>query len=245
MKDSSIDIRFLAKLIDESNYTVVVLGGRFSEDLGYTIPSPYHRSLWSKVGDYLTINGFKKNLSKSWSFYKGLYEKALELDQNRDYRSIIDLLERGYLQAVITSSIDGVLSKKNSLNIVELAGNIRRSRCLRGEHVFSTQKVIEEEIYRCPIDGEPVRPDIIFYGEHVGEREWIRAIVEISSAELVIIAGLDPVISPYNKLPLVAQMYGVRSVFIDSSIKWFESLSGVHIEYSPSRIWSKLVRLLL
>ncbi len=244
MNGSKIDINGLAELIDKSGYTVVVLGDKFTEDLGYVMPSPYHAGLWRKLGKYLTLKGFTADPEGAWGFYKGLYEKAIELDNNNTYKNIIEMIKRGLVQAVITTSIDGVLSRFKSLNIIELSGNIRRAKCMREKHFFDTEKVIKEKMYRCPDDGDPIRPDIVFYDEEVSEREWIRAIVEISAAELVIVAGLDPVIAPYNMLPLVARVFNRKLVVIDTSTWGAAEIADAVLSRSPSSIWRELLKTL-
>lgn len=239
MRGSNI-VDLLAKLLNESNYTTVVLGDKFAEDIGFTIPSPYHRSLWSKIGVYLSIDGFKKDPVKAWSFYRRLYEKAVELDNHPVYKSLLNLVEKGFVQAVITTSFDGVLSRKSSLNVIELGGNIRKTRCLSKGHIYDTREVIVKEDYRCPVDGSYLRPNIVFYGEKISGREWVRAIVELSSSELVIVAGLDPLVSPYNRLLLVPRLYSVKTVFVGPPTEMVKPASSIYVEYSPSDIWVKV-----
>ena len=194
-------IKDLEQMIKASNYTVFFGGAGVSTESGL-------KDFRSKDGLYsekfqdispeqiLSYSYFKNHPENFYTYYK---EKFLsqKVKPNQAHYVLSTLEKKGKLQAIITQNIDNLHQLAGSKNVIELHGSVYRNysipskRKYDGIEIILNQKGIPYDAY-----GEMIRPDVTLYEESLKEEVILKAIKEISQAELLIIGGTSLTVYP-------------------------------------------------
>ena len=119
------------------------------------------------------------------------------------------------LDAVITQNIDRLHARAGSRELIEVHGTIARSSCLRCGNAFSLAEVRERQaadpgrIPRCDC-GEPLKPDVVLFGEYLPVDAMARAERFAASADLMLCIGSSLEVYPVAQLPEVTLTAGGR-----------------------------------
>ncbi|MBR7161443.1 MAG: NAD-dependent protein deacylase [Clostridia bacterium] len=142
-------------------------------------------------GDYL-----RRYPEKFYRYYKKnmLYPNA---EPNAAHRALAKLEQAGKLTAVITQNIDGLHQAAGSRNVIELHGSVLRNYCISCFREYPLSYVTEADgVPVCGHCGNPVRPDVVLYGEGLDGLSFARAQREIERADLLIVGGTSLTVYP-------------------------------------------------
>jgi NAD-dependent deacetylase len=205
----------LAALLREAR-TVVALTGA-----GVSVPSgiPDFRSpgsgLWENVNpmEVAHIDAFQADPVRFWQFYGQRFQTLEDKEPNGAHRVLAELERRGRLDAVITQNIDGLHHAAGSQDVVEVHGSISHAVCLRcgaregqGE-VRARLAAAADGVPRCAC-GEPLKPDVVLFGEYLDERALARASALAASADLLLCVGSSLEVYPVAQLPRITLAAG-------------------------------------
>ncbi|HWF50617.1 MAG TPA: NAD-dependent deacylase [Solirubrobacteraceae bacterium] len=205
----------LAELIRGARSVVALTGA------GISVPSgiPDFRSpgtgLWEKVDpmEVAHIDVFRRDPQRFWSFYGDRFQTLEEKRPNRAHAALAALEGAGLLEAVITQNIDQLHSRAGTRELIEIHGTIAHSSCLRCgaryglEDVRARQLAGERRIPRCDC-GEPLKPDVVLFGEYLPVDALARAEELASGADLMLCIGSSLEVYPVAQLPLVTLSAG-------------------------------------
>src|SRR5262249_39076668 len=112
--------------------------------------------LWRnfRAEDLATPAAFARDPQLVWEGYEGRRDLIRAAEPNAAHRAIARLDEA----VVVTQNVDGLHARAGSRNVIELHGNIFRTRCTRGGEVR------HEQGRKCPC-GALLRPDVVWFGE--------------------------------------------------------------------------------
>ena len=172
----------LAELIGEADSVIALTGA------GISVPSgiPDFRSagsgLWENVNsmEVAHIDAWRADPARFWDFYGQRFGLLADKEPNDAHRVVARLEELGLLEAVLTQNIDMLHQKAGTVELVELHGTIQTSSCLRcGAHkplgeVVSMLGKAPDGVPRCDC-GEPLKPDVVLFGEMLVEEQVNRA----------------------------------------------------------------------
>ena len=123
--------------------------------------------------------------------------------------------KRGILSAVVTQNIDGLHQLAGSKNVIELHGSIHRNYCTKCGKFYPLSAVTETDgVPRCECGGV-IKPDVVLYEESLRSEDIENAVLEISSADTLIIGGTSLVV--YPAAGLVRYFNGKHLVVINKS----------------------------
>ncbi len=199
----------LAKLIRAADSVVALTGA------GISVPSgiPDFRSpgtgLWENVDPMAVahIDAFRRDPEQFWSFYGERFQTLEDKRPNRAHEVLAELEEAGLLDAVITQNIDRLHARAGSRQLVEVHGTIAHSSCLRCRAQFPLGDVRARQgadalgIPRCDC-GEPLKPDVVLFGEYLPAQALARADQLAASADLMLCIGSSLEVYPVADLPL-------------------------------------------
>lgn len=212
------DKETLQKLIDESKKIVFFGGAGVATESGI----PDFRSqdgLYNQTYSYppetiLSAPFFENNTAEFYRFYR---EKRLFIDKkpNACHYYLAKLEQTGKLTSIITQNIDGLHQKAGSKKVLELHGSIHRNYCRDCGRFYSGEDILnrKEPVPHCPHCGGIIKPDVVLYGEAVDERTLTKARIQISEADLRIIAGTS--LAVYPAAGLVSYFQGRHLVLIN------------------------------
>ena len=146
---------------------------------------------------------------------------------------------------LITQNVDGLHQAAGSQHVLELHGNIWRTRCTRcGEVGEGHQVPLPELPPHCPVCGGLLRPDVVWFGESLPADVLDAAWAAAGRCRLMLVIGTSAVVQPAASLPLVALRNGARVVEVNPaetplSADAHEVLRGPAAEMVPAW-WKKI-----
>jgi NAD-dependent deacetylase len=115
-----------------------------------------------------------------------------------------------------TQNIDGLHAAAGSRDVLELHGNVWRARCLRCDARADLRDLNEEERPPgCPDCGDPMRPDVVLFGELLPADVYAVAAERAAECELCFVVGTSALVYPAAGLPLVARRAGAYVVEVN------------------------------
>jgi len=244
-------IEAVADLIAGSPRAVVFTGAGISTESGI----PDFRSpggIWSKYDpDDFTYQKFVSSLEsrkKHWQLIgQGLFTEGAE--PNPAHLAIAELERIGKLECVITQNVDNLHQKAGNSpeKVFELHGNMRWVRCLSCGKRYPMEDIRKQvnksiEVPDCDACHGILKPDGVFFGEALPERELTRAIYHSKNCDLFIVIGSTLVVSPASYMPSYAVNAGAKLVIINLSSTPMDSVATVLIRGKAGEIMPKIVQ---
>ena len=151
------------------------------------------------------INVFKEDPTIFGRFCAKLYPQIKHAQPTKGHRMLKKLEEMGKLKSIITQNIDGLHTKTGNKNIIEVHGHVREYVCVNTMHHrlntadLSDTKIASGEGVICTECHGLMKPDVIFFGEHVKDLE--KALTEVQRADLILVMGTSLTVYPVAGLP--------------------------------------------
>jgi NAD-dependent deacetylase len=196
----------LAALIHDRQPCVVLTGAGVSTESGI----PDFRSpsgLWATFDplEYGSIDAFRADPLKVWSFYKPRVAMLTEAEPNPAHLALAELERRGFVEAVVTQNIDLLHGRAGSKEVVEVHGSIRTATCPRCGERYSLEQVLEllddADAPACPACGAILKPDVVFFGELLPPEAIERAYELSRRTRLLLVVGSALEVYPIAGLP--------------------------------------------
>jgi NAD-dependent deacetylase len=153
------------------------------------------------------IDVFRRDPARFWAFYGQRFQALQDKRPNRAHELLAQLERWGLLRAVITQNIDGLHRRAGTRELVEVHGTVAHSSCLRCgssyplEEVRSRQAAGKRGVPRCDC-GEPLKPDVVLFGEYLPPGAFERAERLADEADLMLCIGSSLEVYPVAELPL-------------------------------------------
>lgn len=180
----------------------------------------------------------KENLPEVWEWFDYRRGVLKNCQPNEAHRSLMlweSRLRENFL--LVTQNIDGLHTQAGSRNILEMHGNIQRSKCTKGcllkYEMLPTEIPHTPEI--CDLCDSPLRPDVVLFGEMLPEGYFEYAVEFAGDCDLFVSIGTSAVVYPAAGLAEVAKRNGAFCIEINPeetpvSYLYDESLRGKAVE---------------
>jgi NAD-dependent deacetylase len=240
------DVARLAELIGSRQPCVVLTGAGVSTESGI----PDFRSptgLWARFDplEYGSIEAFRRDPRKVWSFYKPRVAMLTEAEPNPAHEALAELEERGFVEAVVTQNIDLLHERAGSREVVEVHGSIRTSTCLGCGRSYELARVLEllteAEAPACPDCGEILKPDVVFFGELLPAAAIDRAYELARKARLLLVVGSALEVYPVAGLPLETVGTGGQLAIVNRGPTGFDAQAALKIDGSAGEVLPQVV----
>lgn len=185
--------------------------------------------IWNdrQVEELATVTTMKKDPAEFWGFYNDRRAQLEKAKPNLGHYALVDIERHFEDFTVITQNIDDLHRRAGTNKLIELHGNIFRDKCTACGNLQSPG----EGEHRCQKCGEPVRPDVVLFGENLDQKN-IRAAQEVAAVcEVFFSVGTSSIVEPAASLPYLAKANGAYLVELNTeetplSIHANESLRG-------------------
>lgn len=149
----------------------------------------------------------ERDLPAVWEWFDYRRDLLQALNPNPAHNEIANWQDRFSEFTLVTQNIDGLHQKAGSRDVIELHGSIWRVRCV-GCHarfeILSSQPRAEA----CPDCGDPVRPDVVLFGEMLPAGAFEQAAAAAANCELCFVIGTSALVYPAAGLPEIARTAG-------------------------------------
>lgn len=222
--------RALAELIRASKSTVAITGAGISTGSGI----PDFRSpggLWSKVDpmEVCSLDVWALEPERFWSFYlEHLDLDPARYEPNPAHCALAELERQGLLALVITQNIDSLHQKAGTQALIEIHGSGRRLVCPCGAQFprSELESYLREGVPYCPDcaaagdPDQPLKPDVVLFGETLPQRELARSFELCHDAELLLCIGSSLTVHPVASFPQQTRRGGGKICVVSRDSAW-------------------------
>lgn len=195
---------------------VVLTGSGVSAESGVPTFSEAQKGLWARFDpqELATPEAFERDPGLVWDWYEWRRKLVMEACPNPGHRAISELERLVPEFTLITQNVDGLHQRAGSSRVIELHGNILRSKC-SVEGITVEYYEGAEKPPCCPSCGAPLRPDVVWFGEML-PIEAIEAASEAArGSDLFLSVGTSSLVYPAAALPYEALENGATLVEIN------------------------------
>src|SRR3712207_5027999 len=202
----------LLEALRTSERVVVLTGAGVSAESGVPTFREAQTGLWQQYDprELATPQAFARNPRLVWEWYewrRSLIEKA---KPNRAHYALVDLEQHVPRFLLITQNIDGFHWMAGSRDMVELHGNIARTKCFDEGVPVDSWEETGEVPPRCPHCGGDLRPDVVWFGEGIPAHALHKALEATQECDVFLCVGTSAMVEPAASLPLIAKRHQAR-----------------------------------
>jgi NAD-dependent deacetylase len=204
------------QILKKSRSVAVLTGAGISAESG--VPTfRGDEGLWSKFRpeELATVDAFMRNAKLVWEWYLHRRDLMSKVAPNPGHYALVEMEKRFPDFTLITQNVDGLHRLAGSKNILEVHGNISKNKCFNCGKPYEGEIDLDKgELPLCPCGGK-IRPDVVWFGEMLPERELEAAFEASERAELFFSVGTSALVHPAASMPLTAKRHGAYLVEIN------------------------------
>jgi NAD-dependent deacetylase len=236
MSTAAAAVEQLADLIREADSVVALTGAGISVPSGIPDFRSHGTGMWANVNpmEVAHIDVFRRDPERFWLFYGARFQALEHKRPNRAHESLAELEQAGMLDAVITQNIDQLHARAGTTELVEVHGTIAHSSCLVCRSTYPLADVRERQdlradgVPRCEC-GQPLKPDVVLFGEYLPETALARAEELAAGADLLLCIGSSLEVYPVGQLPAVTLGAGGQIAILTQGATPLDSRATVRL----------------
>ena len=207
----------LVEKLRSARRVAVLTGAGVSAESGVPTFRQAQTGLWARYDpqSLATAAAFTANPRLVWEWYAWRRSLVAQAAPNPGHHALVELEQRIPEFCLITQNVDGLHQRAGSHKIIELHGNIQRSKCFDENTVVETWEEQTEIPPRCPHCGGMLRPDVVWFGESLPPEALNAAWEAAGHCELFFSIGTSGVVEPAASLPNLALQSGAVVVEIN------------------------------
>lgn len=161
---------------------------------------------------YASVDGFERDPRGVTEWYRLRRRSYASATPNAAHRA---LASKSMVH--VTQNIDSLLEQAGAHQVVHLHGVLDRDRChLRCGHAETISAADPPGMRTCPQCGGMMRPDVVWFGEQLPDREWSDAESAIAEADVLLIVGTSAEVWPAAGLIHTAHRRGTHIVVVNA-----------------------------
>lgn len=192
-------------------------GAGISAESGVPTFRDAQTGLWARFDPHelASPEAFAREPRLVWEWYTWRRELVAGTRPNPGHYALAELARRVPFFTLMTQNVDNLHQAAGSSGLIELHGNLQRTKCSR-EGVLVDEWVDTGEVPpRCPICGAPLRPDVVWFGESLPAAALFAAVTAAREAEVFFSIGTSALVQPAATLPLEALRHGAVVVEVN------------------------------
>ena len=195
----------------------VLTGAGVSAESGVPTFRDAQTGLWFqyKPEDLATPRAFRRNPRLVWEWYEWRRKLVAGAQPNPAHLALVEMEKLFPQFDLITQNVDGLHHRAVSRCVIELHGNITRTKCFDEDKVVASWPDTGDVPPKCPNCGGLLRPDVVWFEESMPEREMQLAATAATTCEVFLSIGTSTVVYPAAALPGEALQGGATVVEIN------------------------------
>lgn len=173
--------------------------------------------LWTHYSpeDLATPRAFRRNPKLVWEWYAWRRELVAGAKPNPAHLALVEMAARFPEFHLITQNVDGLHQRAGSREVIELHGNITRTKCFDEDAVVTRWADTGDVPPKCPRCGGMLRPDVVWFEESLPRQAILDAITVSQTCDLFLSVGTSTAVYPAASLPFEALRSGATVVEIN------------------------------
>jgi NAD-dependent deacetylase len=237
----------LNKRLRSAESITILTGAGVSQESGIPTFREAQTGLWSRYNpvELASPEAFQRNPRLVWEWYKWRQELILGSKPNPAHIAIANMEMSVPQFTLITQNIDGLHKAAGSRNIIELHGNIQRTKCSNENIVIDSWEDSGEIPPRCPGCGGYLRPDVVWFGEMLSPKNLTEAQFAAKNCDVFFSIGTSGLVEPAASLPFIALGSGATLIEVNTQETpisryanyVFRQVAGIILPQIYSQVW--------
>lgn len=210
----------LLRQLAGASRVMVLTGAGMSAESGIPTFRDAQTGIWAKyrAEDLATPEAFAANPGRVWAWYEERRAKVRAARPHGGHQALVILETLVPELTVVTQNVDGLHQLSGSRKVLELHGNILRSKCSVTGRTISSEWLADS-----PHEAPPspyvahgfARPDVVWFGETLPHQALEDAMDAAVRCDFCISAGTTSLVQPAASLPLMALEHGAALIEIN------------------------------
>ncbi len=207
----------LIHVLQQAKHVVILTGAGVSAESGVPTFRDTLTGLWAKYDPHelATAQAFRRDPKLVWDWYAWRRELVASVAPNPAHIAIAKMAHYVPKLTLITQNVDGLHERAGSKSVIELHGNITKVKCFDMNHPISSWDESEQVPPFCPQCGSYLRPDVVWFGEHLPSERLETAVSATQTCDLFFSIGTSTLVQPAASLPLMAQQNNTPTVEVN------------------------------
>ena len=208
----------LIQTLRTAQRVVVLTGAGTSAESGVPTFREAQTGLWARYDpqELATPEAFQKNPRLVWEWYTWRRELVAKAQPNPGQLALVQMQAHIPEFMIITQNVDGLHQRAGSKPVIELHGNITRTKCALCNKIVDNWPTTDEEVPpHCPHCDGLLRPDVVWFGESLPEEAFSQAMTAVMQSDLVFSLGTSSLVYPAAALPYQALEHGTKLIEIN------------------------------
>jgi NAD-dependent deacetylase len=234
----------LVRSIHNAEKIAVLTGSGISAESGVPTFREAQTGLWSRFDpmELATPQAFQRDPRLVWEWYawrRGLISKA---EPNPAHLALAEIEKRLARFTLITQNVDGLHQKAGSRGVIELHGNIWRTKCSLEGTIVEKWDEDGDPPPRCPSCAGFLRPDVVWFGENLPLENLSAAIQAAQNCDVFLSVGTSSLVQPAASLPLLAKEAGAVVVEVNPDPTPLAEAAGYVLRGPAGKVLPELIR---
>jgi NAD-dependent deacetylase len=206
----------IERLVTAKRVTVLT-GAGVSAESGVPTFRDAQTGLWAKYSPekLATPRAFKSNPRLVWEWYEWRRKLVAEAKPNPAHFALVRMESFFPDFQLVTQNVDGLHQRAGSRRMVELHGNITRTKCFNEGTIVSDWVNDGNVPPKCPNCGGWLRPDVVWFEEPMPEKELAQAVHAATTCDVFLSIGTSTVVYPAASLPFAALRAGATLIEVN------------------------------
>jgi len=207
----------LIQILRTARRVVVSTGAGTSAESGVPTFRDAQTGLWAryKPTELATPAAFRRNPRLVWEWYAWRRELVTKAAPNPGHLALVQMQALMPELTLITQNVDGLHQRAGSQQVIELHGNLTRTKCADNGYLVDSWPPTEDVPPHCPHCGGLLRPNVVWFGESLPEETLFQARAAVRQGDLFFSIGTSSFVQPAASLPFEALDSGAKVVEIN------------------------------
>lgn len=206
-------------------HVAVLSGAGMSAESGVPTFRDAQTGLWAKFKpeDLATPEAFLRNPKMVWEWYDWRRQRVHTVSPNPGHAALVEIEKRVPRFTLVTQNVDGLHQRAGSSKVIELHGNITRTKCFDENVAVDTWENTGMVPPRCPRCGGLLRPDVVWFGEMLPVEAFQTAEQAARDCDVFFSIGTSGVVYPAAGLVQSAMQSGATVIEVNPDATPFTS----------------------
>ncbi|MBN1351972.1 NAD-dependent deacylase [candidate division KSB1 bacterium] len=234
----------LQNAVKSAKQIAVLTGAGISAESG--VPTfRGENGLWRKYRpeELANFDAFINNPKLVWEWYCYRRELISRVKPNPGHYALVEMESIFPQFTLITQNVDNLHQLAGSRNLLELHGNIWRSRCVDCSTILTDEDVVKKDALQYCECGGLIRPDVVWFGECLPSGILERAAAASARCDVFLCIGTSALVQPAASLPLYGKRSGAFTIEINTESTVITELVDESIIGKSGDILPQLVKM--
>lgn len=203
-----------------ARHVMVLTGAGMSAESGIPTFRDAQTGIWAqyRAEDLATPEAFEANPARVWQWYEERRSNVRMARPHAGHQALLQLESLVPGLSIVTQNVDGLHQLAGSRDVIELHGNILRSKCHVTGRAISAEWLADSplEAPQSPyVSHGHARPDVVWFGEMLPRQQLEKAMETAVRCDACLSVGTTSLVQPAASLPLMALENGALLIEIN------------------------------